>query len=606
MSTNNNLTDYKLPQNAYVAFDALTLKEFIISRLKASGNFSDQIYDGSNLSSIIEIIAYSYHVLMFYLNSTASESTFSQASLYENMNKIINLVGYKPTGRQTSTCTINAVADGLLPIGNYILRKYSYILVNDIAYTFLKNYEFSKTTNTTESLQVLNENVILYQGSVGEYPVYTSSGDSFETLPIVVDNIVDDQDARFISAGTISVYVKEKDSNKFYEYTETSNLYLSNSYERVYDLRLNENGNYEVKFGNGVFGKKLNEGDEVYVFYILSDNQAGIISKNSLGGRKIFTYSTNEYEQIFADVYSDISSSVITSTNSSALFIDNPVESSPISEQESVEQIKANVPLFVASNLKLTTNSDYTYYLNKTLGSSVQSIYVANNEEFIEEYIRYFYEISVDPNKVNRVLLNQVNFADSTDFNNVNVFTVPYFTVTEDNKTPQYTPSAIKNLIIDITQDIKTIGHEIVPRDPVFTILKIGTSNLAPSILTPDNCKLVVVREKNNKIKKESIQLRVAQAILSFLNPKNNSLGQYLYLNNLTSNILSIPGVKSVYTRNYQEKINSEGVSFIGWNPLYPDDDISVIDQDTKLPFFKFPYLGYPQTLINYIEVVDE
>lgn len=606
MSTNNNLTDYKLPQNAYVAFDALNLKEFIISRLKESGNFSDQIYDGSNLSSIIEIIAYSYHVLMFYLNTTASESTFSQASLYENMNKIISLVGYKPTGRQTSTCTIKAIADNTLPIGNYTLRKYSYILVNDIPYTFIKNYGFSKTTNEAESLQVLDENVILYQGSVNEYPVYTSSGDSFETLPIVIDNVIDDQDTRFISAGTISVYVKEKKSNKFYEYKETGNLYLDNGYDRVYDLRLNENGHYEVKFGDGTFGKKLSEGDEVYVFYLLSDNRAGLISKNSLGGRKIFIYSTNVYEQIFADVYSDILYSIITSANTNSLSIDNQVESSPISEQENVDQIKTNTPLFVASNLKLTTTNDYTYHLNKTLGTSVQSIYVATNKEFIEEYIRYFYEISVDPNKVNRVILNQVNFADSTDFNNVNVFTVPYFSVREDNKIPQYTPNAIKNLILDATEDIKTIGHEIVPRDPIFTILKIGTSNLTPSVVTPDSCKLRVVRERNNKIKKESIQLKVAQTILDFLEPRNNSLGQLLRLTDLTSNILNIPGVKKLYTSNDAESIISEGVSFIGWNPLYPDDDIIVIDRNTKLPFFKFPYLGYPQTLINYIDVIDE
>ena len=84
-------TDYKLSQDAYVAFDAVTLKDFIINRLEEDENFTDQIYEGSNLASIIEIIAYSYHVLLFYLNTTASESTFSQASLYENMNKIVNL-----------------------------------------------------------------------------------------------------------------------------------------------------------------------------------------------------------------------------------------------------------------------------------------------------------------------------------------------------------------------------------------------------------------------------------------------------------------------------------------------------------------------------------
>ena len=57
-------------------------------------------------------------------------------------------------------------------------------------------------------------------------------------------------------------------------------LYLTNSVDRVYERRLNESGNYEIKFGNGVFGKLLTEGDTVSINYILSDNTRGIISKN--------------------------------------------------------------------------------------------------------------------------------------------------------------------------------------------------------------------------------------------------------------------------------------------------------------------------------------
>ena len=265
MSRPEQNIDYKLPQDAYVTFDALTLKDFIIKRLNTNENFTDQIYDGSNLSSIIDIIAYSYHVLMFYLNTTASESTFSQATLYENMNKIVNLVGYKPTGKHTSLCTLNATANANLPVGSYTIRKYSYFLVDDIQYTFLKNYTFTKTETATQTLDSINNNVVLYQGTVEQYPVYVASGEEYETFPIVVTNIVDSTTLKFIANGTISVYVKEATSGKYYEYAESNSLYLAEASDRSYDLRLNENGNYEVKFGNGVFGRKLEQGDEVIV-----------------------------------------------------------------------------------------------------------------------------------------------------------------------------------------------------------------------------------------------------------------------------------------------------------------------------------------------------
>jgi hypothetical protein len=94
-----------------VAFDATTLKDFIIQRLNENEKFTDQNYEGSNLAAIIDIIAYSYHVLLFYLNNTASEVDFNQATLYENMNRIVKLIGYKPTGQQTSVVPINAIAE---------------------------------------------------------------------------------------------------------------------------------------------------------------------------------------------------------------------------------------------------------------------------------------------------------------------------------------------------------------------------------------------------------------------------------------------------------------------------------------------------------------
>jgi hypothetical protein len=603
----DTMDNSQLPQNAYVAFDALTLKDFIINRLKDNSSFSDQIYEGSNLSSIIEIIAYSYHVLLFYLNNTASETTFSQANIYENMNKIVNLVGYKPTGRITSTCSVNAVAQPSLPIGNYTIRRYSYFLVDDIQYTFTKDYAFSKTTGDIEDLIALNDNVILYQGNVEQYPVYTASGTDFETFPIVVDNIVDETTPRFVSSGTISVYVKEASSGKYHEYKEVGNLYLANSFDRVYDLRLNENGHYEIKFGNGVFGKRLAEGDEVIVYYILSDNVVGVISKGSINGNKLFTYSTQLFETIYNDIKTDDTSAIITPQQTSSIIFTNPTNSTQIGASESVDDMRKNVPLFVSSNLKLATSQDYTSFYRKNLNSLVQSIHVTSNKQFIDEYIKYFYNISVDPNKVHRVLLNQVSFADACDFNNVNIFVVPQFSVEVDDFTPEYLSTSLKSFIVSLGEDYKMLGHEIVPRDPVYSQFRIGISNRAT--LTPniaDTSRLVVVRENSNKIQKDVLRGRVVAAIKDFLSPSNNSLGQNVSINSLTSKILSIPGIKNIYTENTAENVRFEGISFLTWSPLYPEDDIQLINQDTILPFFKFPYLGYPVSISQYIEVVDE
>jgi len=607
MSNVNNYTDYNLPQNAYITFDALSLKDYIVSRLNTNEVFTDQIYEGSNMSQIIDIVAFSYHVLMFYLNTTASESTFSQATLYENMNKIVNLIGYKPTGRQTSLCNVNATANSSLAIGNYVIRRYSYFLVDGIQYTFLKDYSFAKTTSLDESIESLNENVILYQGTVQEYPTYTAEGNAYETLPIVVTNIVDTTNEQFISHGSIAVYVKEKSTDRYYTYTEVDNLYIANSYDRVFDLRLNENGNYEVKFGNGTFGRQLDEGDEVVIYYILSDNVAGVISQNAISGNTLFTYTTTLFESIYADTKVLDSATLITNSNNSFINFSNPNNSTAIGSSETVDEIRQNAPRFLASNLRLLTSQDFTQFITKSLNSITQSIYVASNKEYLDEYINYFYAISVDPNKENRVLINQVNFADSCDFNNVNVFCVPQLNIISDNQIPDYLSSSFKNLIVDITKSNKALGMEVVPRDPVYVTLKIGITNKSLYNKTiADTCKLVIVRENTNKIQKETLKNKVITEIKNFLDPGNNSLGGTIAIRALTSNILSIEGIKSIRTVNTAENITFQGVSFVAWNPSYEDDDISLINQDTTLPFFKFPYLNYPIDISNYIEVIDE
>jgi hypothetical protein len=600
---NQNL-DYNLPTNAYTNFDATSLKSFMISRLNDGGVFTDQNYEGSNLSSIIEILAYYTHVLMFYLNQTASESMFSQATIYENMNKIVKMIGYKPTGKQTAMCPINCVASASLTSGNYLLRKYSYFLVDNIQYTLIKDQSFEKSTNDIEIIDSINTNTVLYQGTVGEYPIYTADGIEYENFAIVVDNLTSTTDTRFISHGTISVYVKEVDNETWYEYSEVDSLFLSNS-DRVYDLRLNENGHYEVKFGNGIFGKRLNSGDEVAVFYILSDGQKGQISKNAINGNKLFTYNSSRFSQIYSDIITQFTETVITNINGGNLTFNNPSNSTVIQEAETVEGIRENAPVFLASQIRLVTESDYENYLKKSIPNIVNDIKVVNNNVFLSEYIDYFYKICVDPNKSNRVILNQVNFADSCDFNNINIFCVPPFINVVDESYPDFMSDSYKTLIKTLTNDKKIISNEIVPRDPVYVAFDIGFTNTVDSINVYNDTQIVIVREANNKTNKETIKSRVASTIVEYFKPSNNKLGQTINISELASNILGITGVKSIKTVNTKDGLSFNGLSFITWNPMFEGVDISLINQTTTLPFFKFPYFYRPNSLINKIVVID-
>jgi len=605
----NKFLEFNLPQDAYVAFDATTLKDFIIQRLNENEKFTDQNYEGSNLAAVIDIIAYSYHVLLFYLNNTAAEVDFNQATLYENMNRIVKLIGYKPTGKQTSIVPIKTVAGQGLGKGNYTIRKYSYFLADsNTQYTFIDDYSFDKTQDGNQEIKTLDNTAILYQGTIGEYPDYIAQGINFESLPIVVENVTNTNENRFIADNTISVYVKEISSDRYYEYKETDSLYLTTANDRVFEKRLNENGYFEVKFGDGSFGRKLDKGDAVAVNYLLSDNLKGLISKNVINGNKLFVYDSPRQRQIFNDTYTNQDDTVFVNVdNGSNLTISNPVNSTTLTNEETVDQIRENASKSFSSQLRLVTGEDYEFFIKKNLSNVVNSIKVVDNKEYLNGYIQYFYDICVDPNKVNRVILNQVNFADACDFNNVNVFAVPNFTLADDGSYPPFLSESFKNLMISTTQDRKMISNDVVPRDPIYMAFGLGvsnTENLTENVI--DNSKLYLVRENTNKISKATLASKAAAIIRKYFLPANNALGQPIKISDMAGELLSIEGIRRIYTKNESSGVIFNGVSFLSYNPQYPESDIDLVNQDTTLPYFKFPYLINTQTIGNQITVIDE
>ena len=186
----DQLTDYTLPQASYTSFDALTLKQYIINRLNQGGVFTDQNFEGSNLNAITDVIALSYHYLLFYLNQTSSESMFNEATIYENMNRIVKLINYKPTGYRTSLLSFQTTAAAALPANIYTIPRYSYFTANGIVYSFINDVTFSKATSAMEDLTSLYQENLLHQGPYFEYPAQTSTGAPFEVFTLVVKNNV--------------------------------------------------------------------------------------------------------------------------------------------------------------------------------------------------------------------------------------------------------------------------------------------------------------------------------------------------------------------------------------------------------------------------------
>jgi len=386
--------NYNLNPDGYIAFDATSLKSLITTRLNTNNVFTDQNFEGSNLASIIDIVAYAYHVLIFYLNRTGAESTFTTAELYENINKIVKLINYNPIGNQTAILSFLATAQATLPASTYTIPRYAYFTVNGSNYSFNNDITFTKLTDTTEALTELQENNLLFQGSYQEYPTYVAVGEPFEVLTMTV---VDTNGENIpIDHFNIDVYVKNNTVREpvWEKWQVSQSLFLERANSKVYEIRLNENERYELRFGNNVTGKQLNTGDEVAIYYLRSDGTRGEIGSGILNNNKLFFYSSPRFNAIQKDT-TPTNLTLINQNQANSINFSNIDASTTFVKRESVESIKTNAVNTFRSQYRLITSEDFTNYISKNYRNIISSVKVINNWDYVSGHLKYYFDLGV-------------------------------------------------------------------------------------------------------------------------------------------------------------------------------------------------------------------
>ena len=594
----NNTQEFPIQKDSYVAFDAMSLRQLIVNRINEQKVFTDQNFLGSNLASVIDIIAYSYNTLIYYLNKTSSESMFSEAQLYENINRIVKLIDYSPIGFQTSTLSFNCSAENV-PQGLLTIPRYSYIVINNIPFSFNEDITFIKTVaNTTESLNEIAQQRLLYQGFYQEYPVYTAAGEDNEVLILnpgtdIVDHF------------NIDVYVKPKLTNKWEVYTKTPNMFLEGGSEKKYEVRLNPNKRYEIKFGNDINGTKLQTGDQVAIYYLTSQGQAGEIGPNALTPRSnsLIRYNTILFNQIIEDVFKD-QFRYLTAAEIKGLIFENIVSSTPVKLAEEAEDIRKTAPANYRSQYRLVTTSDYEVFTKTNFTNLLADVKCVNNWDYISGYLKYFYDIGItDPSKTERALFNQVQYADSCNFNNVYLIVVPR----SASQNFDYVVPAQKELINSSILTSKMATTETVFIDPVYKAISIGISSSTLAVdptIDEDICRLEVIKKTSSRRDNQSITNDIVNVFTEYFNRDNVRLGQTVDSRSLTQQILNVDGVETFFTtRTDDSSVRIEGLSLFIWNPIYPDNDKDATTNNIPLKYFEYPFFNNLALLSNKILV---
>jgi len=572
------MTDFPVPKDSYIAFDGLTIKEKIKDRLNQTGIFTDQNYEGSNLAAINDSIAMSFSLLMYYLNQNSVNGQFSETNIYENINRIVKELDYKPIGHQTASVNFSLSCTNL-DAGIYTIPRYSYISIGGLQYSTNKDIVFSKISDTiNEPIKGIEDDSVLYQGFFTEYPEYTPAGSPKEVIYLSSD------ENDLVDSFNIHVYVKR--GGVWKKWTKTQSLYINNYEDEVYELRFNENKIYELTFGDNINGKQLLSTDKVLIYYLISDGSSGEIGPNTLVNRKMIPFVTTNLTNILASE----NVSVLNSTQILNISLDNKFSSTSYSEPESIQSIKRNAPANFKSQFNITKKSSYESFIQTNFSNIVHDVSVKNNKEYLDSYIRYFYNIGITkPQYESRALFNQINYADSCNFNNVYAFIVPK----SINSRLSYLAPMQKQLIIDSMKSEQVLTSETIISDPVYILFDIcyKTQNIDYSDISQTD--LYVIRKTGSKRSEFSIKEDIQNKILEFFNISNNKLGSTLNVQQLNAELLSIDGVGEIYTRNTIDNTILEGVRFVNWNPVYFEQTIR--DTPTsiiKLESFQFPHLS--------------
>lgn len=579
----NTTNNFDLPKGGYAAFDALSLRELIVNRLNEQNVFTDQNYLGSNLASIIDIISYSYHTLIYYLNKTATESMFSEAQLYENINRIVKILDYSPIGYQTSTLSFSCSADTLLE-GLYTIPRYSYVITNNISFSFNEDVVFNKFSNgTLESLDISQEK-LLFQGQYQEYPLYTASGEDNEVIILNPGN-------QLVDHFNIDVFVKPLLTGKWEQYKKTPNLFLETGSEKKYEIRFNPNKRYEIKFGNDINGTKLQSGDQVAIYYLGS---TGIeVGAGALGASSRLTrLNTPQYNSILADIFEN-DYRYLTNAEMSLIKFSNSNPSTPPKEIESAEEIRKSAPALYRSQNRLVTTSDFEAFVKVNFSNLLSDVKCVNNWSYVSEYLKYFYDIGIDkPALTERALLNQVTYADACNFNNVYLLVVPR----SASKNLNYLLPSQKEFIHSSLTNNKLATMEVVFLDPVYKAVSFGVSSNPSSIdpfIDQEDCQMEVIKRNGTQRDDSSIIREIVAIFDDYFNRPNLDFNQLINLRELTQNILNVEGVETFYiSRILDPSIKTEGLSLFVWNPIYPDNDKILTSSNLPLKFFEYPFFN--------------
>lgn len=397
------------------SLDFDTLKSNFKEFLKSQSAFKDYNFDGSNINVLLDVMSYNSYLNSFYLNMVASEMFLDSAQKMDSVISHAKELNYTPRSAHCAVAnvTFTVEASGFtsnkltIPKGTRFTGFNSngtYTFVTDLSQSFVS----SNNTYLVENIQI-NEGTYFSDSFVLDYDI--------ENQRFILSN-------ENIDTTSLSVYVTENGVNT--EYTFATTLFGLSDISTVYFIQAVEGGRYEIRFGDGLFGKKPINGASIKVDYIVTNGSDG-------NGVENFVLSDN----LGPGNGGEATASEIT-------VITNSIEGA---NQESIENIRFNAPRYFATQQRAVSIDDYYSLVRSKFGGAVDDVIIYGGQD-------------LEPKLYGRVIVSVKPTASVT------------------------ASSLLKNDIVNYLQDFIALPNRVVVTDPDYFYIDVTTTVQFNSKLT--------------------------------------------------------------------------------------------------------------------------
>ena len=336
-----------------------TLQEY----LKSNSNFTDYDFEGSNLSTILDVLAYNTYITSYNANMITNEVFIDTATLRENIVSLARNIGYVPRPRQAARATVSFFVNtsGIVPSPATLTLKKGPVAASSAAFggqSFIFSILSDITVPVFNGIAEFND-VEIFEGTLLTQ-TYTYSA-RIPNQKFILPNVGVDTDLI-----TVSVRPNEASTTET-KYSVQNSLFDVNSDSKVYYLQEIEDERYQIFFGDGIFGKALEDGNFITINYITSDgDSANGLSSFNFAGRIEYTRNAQSYT---------ISAGISLMTTG--------LSASGGEVIESVESVRKFAPRIYSSQNRAVTSNDYESLIPSRIYPETESISVFGGEDLI-------------------------------------------------------------------------------------------------------------------------------------------------------------------------------------------------------------------------------